>query len=578
MDRLSRAHDFSRRRLEPFRKSRLKALKQYVGMHYSENGSDSIVPLNMIKLATTIYLRHLIARTPRCLVTTKNTQAKLLAMAMEQWINDQLVEQQVERTLRLIALDAIFSVGIAKVGLCAGGEIEYGGQTHTYGMPFVDPIDLDDWVHDMNVKRRDQVSFCGNRYRIPLEAAKSNKDFDAKARDELSATYFQRTNEAGDERVETLTHDVSSPTEDFEEFCELWELWLPRDQVIVTIQANVGGSLSHRALRIQPWAGPKMGPFHWLDFNPVPGQTMPSAPVHDMLDMHDLINRMMIKCGEQGERQKTITAVQGTADQDGNRILEAEDGQMIRIDFPQGTKEMRFGGVDQPNMAFLMQCKELFSYVANNMDAIGGLSPQAQTLGQDQMLTANATKTIQAMQEEMITFTKSVLTSLAWYYWADPLRMYHTNLSVPGHPDISAQVNITPEMRQAAILHTTFDIDPYSLQHPTPSQRVQAISQLCQGFLFPGMQAMASQGVGINWNNLVRKLGKYMNIPDLDDIVMFQNPAIAQQAQAGPQPSMPAPPSGGKPNGQYVRHNVTSPKSQAAQMMTAMLQNSGRNQ
>lgn len=557
----------------------MEALRQYVGMHYSENGSERAVPINMIKLATTIYLRHLIARTPRCLVTTKNMQAKTVGMAMEQWINEQLEEQQVERTLRLIALDAIFSVGIAKVGLCASGEIDYQGTTHTYGMPFVDPIDLDDWVHDMNVKRRDQVSFCGNRYRMPLEDAKANKDFDSQARDELTAMYFQRTNESGDDRVETLTHDVSAPAGDFESFCELWELWLPKDQVIVTIQANVGGTLGHKALRIQKWTGPKMGPFHWLDFNPVPGQTMPSAPVHDMLDMHDLINRMMIKCGEQGERQKTVTAVQGSADQDGSRILEASDGEMIKIDFPQGTKEMRFGGVDQQNMAFLMQTKELFSYISNNMDAIGGLSPQAQTLGQDQMLTANATKTIQAMQEETISFAKSVLGSLAWYYWTDPLRMYHTNVSIPGHPTISAQLDITPEMRRAALLHTTFDIDPYSLQHPTPAERVKAINQLFQGFLFPGQQSMAMQGVAINWNNTIRILGKYMNIADLEELVMFHNPQVAAAA-SGPMGAMQAqePPQSGKPNGQYVRHNVTSPKSVSAQMMTAMLQNSGRNQ
>ncbi len=574
LNRLNRAHDFSRRRLEPFRRKRLSCLKQFVGMHYSEGGAEYAVPLNMIKLACQIYVRQLIARSPQTMVSSKNFQAKPTAMGMEAWVNQQIKEQEVAKSLRLAALDAIFCMGILKVGLCAGGQVEYDNQVHTYGFPFVDVIDLDDWVHDMNVKRWDQISFAGHRFSMPIELAKANESYDAQARNELTATYLSRTNESGDERVETLTHSVQAGN-DFEEKVELWESWHPREQIIITRQAYPDGSLSTKPLKIVEWSGPKKGPFHRLSFGDVPGQTMPSAPVHDQLDMHDLINRIMVKCGGQAERQKTILGVQGTADADGKRIIEANDGEGIRMDFPDGTREFRFGGVDQQNMAFLIQCKGLFGYIAGNIDAIGGLAPGAETLGQDQMLTANASKTIQSMQEDMIAFTKSVvgLDGLAWYYLADPLQTYHTEVEFPpNNPIGKIEMQVTPEMRQMSKGKLEFDIDPYSLQHLSPQQQLQAMMGLCNNLLFPAMPMMAQQGMGVKFEGIIRDYCKFSGLRSPETYVMFSEElAMMQQGGGGQQ----AAPTGGKPNGNYTRTNRTSPESAETQMMTAMIQNQG---
>ena len=51
MSRLSEAIMFSRRKMQPFRENRLKAIRQYVGTNYSENGATDKVPINLLEQA-----------------------------------------------------------------------------------------------------------------------------------------------------------------------------------------------------------------------------------------------------------------------------------------------------------------------------------------------------------------------------------------------------------------------------------------------------------------------------------------------------------------------------------------------
>ncbi len=54
----------SRRRLQPFRQNRIRALSEYVGKNYSDSGSQNRVPVNLIELAVNTYTRQLASRRP----------------------------------------------------------------------------------------------------------------------------------------------------------------------------------------------------------------------------------------------------------------------------------------------------------------------------------------------------------------------------------------------------------------------------------------------------------------------------------------------------------------------------------
>ena len=76
LSRLRDAMRFSRRKLEPFRRRHKEAIEQYVGIDYSEGGSDKPVYLNLMEVAADVGQRSdsdddadrpvdLVARRPR---------------------------------------------------------------------------------------------------------------------------------------------------------------------------------------------------------------------------------------------------------------------------------------------------------------------------------------------------------------------------------------------------------------------------------------------------------------------------------------------------------------------------------
>ena len=62
------------------------------------------------------------------------------------------------------------------------------------------------------------------------------------------------------------------------------------------------------------------------------------------------------------------------------------------MDDPQSINTFKFGGIDQQNLAFLLQVKNLFNYYGGNIDTLGGLGPQSSTVGQDRLISESASR------------------------------------------------------------------------------------------------------------------------------------------------------------------------------------------
>jgi hypothetical protein len=541
LDRLSLAVERSRRQLEPFRRNRLHALRQFVGAHYSDSGAPGRVPLNLLQLATNIYLRQLVPRAPRAMVASKLPPLKPVAADMQAWLDKASEGMRLAESLRVVVMNALFSIGIMKVGEAHVGDLDILGVTHHVGQPFAEPVDLDDWVHDITAKRYDQVQFCGNRYRVPLEEALANPLFDPKARERLTAQTQFIHNETGDTRASTLAAGTAQYYEDVVDHVELWDLWLPRERLVLTlpyVDSSVGGFADSVPLRVVEWTGPAHGPFAVLSYCDVPNNLMPAAPMQALQDLHDAVNIAWRKLLRQMERQKTITGVMGTATDDAERINRTNDGEACRLDFPDRCKELSFGGIKPENIVTATQLKDIFVYMAGNLDALGGLSPQAGTLGQDELLNKNSAAQVAEMQDRTVAFTQDVYQRLAWFWWTNPVLTYETSRDVAG---IQVPVSITPQMRQTPFDRLDFKIDPYSMQHATPQSRLAAMMQLVQQVLLPALPLLQQQGIAIKWKDLLEMIGRYGDFPDLAAIVAVGPPPemqgaaeVAQQAAEPP--------------------------------------------
>jgi len=536
--RLRGAMESSRKRLRPYRESRAKAVAQYVGANYSDDGANDIVPVNLIELLIVILLGQLAARAPRALVTTPISRLKPEAANLELGLNRLIDQIQLAGTLRRSAMDALFSVGLVKVGLCQKTSLEIDGWTHHIGQPFADAVDLDDLEVDMRANTYGQIHFIGNRYRLPYDQVKKSELYDKEMVDKLQPSHRTILTSEGEERVEKIGQGSTDQGEDeYEDHLELIDLWLPFERKVVTLDSE---GTAPMPLRTVDWQGPDCGPYHWLGFHDVPSCLMPLSLVSSVFDLADLSNRLFRKAGRQAERQKTILGYQGPASEDAQRLINAKDGEAMRMDNPDMAREFKFGGADQLTLAMFMQAKGLFTYLAGNLDALGGMGAMSGTVGQDQMIQMNASKRIAEMQNRMVEFSRGVIRSLAWYLINDPLIDMPLAKRIPGYESIEVPVDISPENRTGDYLDFNYEIDPYSAQDITPGQKLQTLTIFFQQFLVPFAPQLAEQGSSINFKKVVQLVAKYSNIDELNEILITEDRPDEPAIQGEKGTKMPA--------------------------------------
>ena len=576
MSRLSDAMLFSRRKMQPFREKRLRSIRQYVGFNYSDGGTTDRTPVNLLEMALNIYRRQVAAQRPQALVRTKNGDLAAEADDFETVINHTLEEIDFEDTLSRWVLDAMFGLGVVKVGISDGKVGEINGFRHDAGQVFCDNVDFEDFVFDMSSKRWDQVQFCGNRYSMPYEAVMDLKLFNKNKIHEPS--YTRSTNEQGDERLITLqTGGETIGNEQYLPTIELWDVWLPYENVIVTMQADTmaGGFYEGEPLRIMEWNGPEVGPYHLLSYIDVPGNILPLSPASLLIDMHELVNSLFRKLGRQAERQKTITAVQGGAEEDGTRVVNASDGDTILSDRPEATREMKFGGVDNATLAFMVQVKDMFSYLGGNLDSLGGLSPVAKSGKHDQLLHQSASLRISDMQARTTTATRKVLESVADYIFYDPAPNPRIYKKIP-HTDMHVKVDFAPEIREGDRLDYAVDIAPFSMQSRSPGERLQTLSEIMTQFIIPMSQQLQQRGVVVDHEKFLEFLSKYSNTNEIEEILRiadFKEMEEMRENGMGESASKPT-----NTERKYVRENVSTGGTRAGRdnaMVQTLMGNQG---
>jgi hypothetical protein len=512
----------SRDKLSEFRENRVDALNQYVGSHYSDHGASDKVPINLIELAVSIYTQNLISGQPKALISTTHDELRRSASLLELACNKIAKETGLQEIIETAVREAMFSVAIVKVGMEYGRTGYASGHKREPGQCYAQPISLDDWVHDVNAKRLSECQFMGHYYHLRLDYIEDEKIFDAEviARlKKMSSTRSRFEEKDGIARADEISNENDAAESKFAPTVRLLDVWLPYERKIVTMEPSTRGA--DAILHVEDWKGPQNGPYHVLGFTDVPDNVMPLAPVSLWIDLHDIANRMFRKIGRQGERQKTIMGVTGAGGSDADRIVQAGDGQVVRMDSPESVKEFRFGGVDQASLAFFVASKDIMSWLSGNLDVLGGLSAQSPTLGQDQILNENASRRIRNYQERTLTFTRNVLRDMVWYLW------YDKNIELPlyrhleGTPDIGIKIRYTAEERKGDYIDYNFEISPYSMQSQTPQTKLATLTGVFQNFLAPFAQMMEQQGVSIDYVGLMRLISKWSGLSELSEVLVL---------------------------------------------------------
>jgi hypothetical protein len=562
--------------LEQTRATRREHVRLYAGANWGNNSAPLRQPVNLISQYVQIILRNLIAKNPQVMLSTFDKSKKPMVKASQSWANHEIKAMRLDKTLGRVALDGLFCMGITKVALASPGDSAMAGWNLPAGQPYAKRVDFDDFVFDVHARDFDEVAFIGHRFRVPLEVIQDSKLY-SKARKDLTAQTDNPYNREGDERINMLFRGyVTGTDEELEPMVDLWEIYCPRHDTVYTVPdlwVNAGGpNTSEEPLRAVKWIGPERGPYHLLSLlPPPPGNVLPKGPIMDLVDLHEAVNRAARKLINQADRQKDNTFVQGAADADGKRVIDANDGDIVRVDNPDKIHQVSQGGPNPGLFAFMTAMKDLYSWLAGNLDIMGGLAPQSKTASQDKMLDANSARSVSDMQATMVDYVSDVLgpQGLLWYWWHHPQKVMDTTYEVPGVSEVSIRRRVTPQDRASLrIDDLDLEVNPYSLAHTTPQQRSAGLKAILAQVVAPFAALMQQDGIKVDMNTVLSKIGEYEDQPDIAEILTITQPPV-QEGGGGED----APPMAAETTRNYVRESRSgmTDRGQAKDVVTKLM-------
>jgi hypothetical protein len=552
IERLLKGIRRSQEALEPFRVNRRLAIKQLAGHNWSENGSPAQVPVNVISMFVQTVSRAIVPKSPQIMLSTMNREHKPTVKAMERWGNKETERMRIDQTFRRYAIDGIVSLGMLKVGLATPADSARFAWHLNAGKAFAECVSLDRLVFDPRATSWDEVGWIGHGYTAPLDAIKDRSIYN-KNRNKLEPSRRKQYNATGDEKVSSLGLDQFDYEQDLEDQVDLFEIYIPRHRLVITLADTDSGVESldeNRVLREQQWIGPDTGPYHPLGFGLIPDNIMPKSPVQDIMDMHLFANESVRKLFDQTRRSKDITLVRGT---DGEKIRDSNDGEILVVADPREAVPISLGGANQKVQLSADWSYQLAKQLAGNLDALAGLEAGAKTATQDKMLTDSASAGVADMQQQMLTACAKVFKSFCWFWFHDPDLVMMSEIPI-GEQSITTPV--APEQRMAMNWEDLdIKVDPYSMQHSTPQQRGAALDQVMTQIVLPLAPMLERQGRAPDIGKYLELKAKYQDMPDLLDICPIGEPMGDMQEGGMQQQQM-----GGMPANterRYVRENVS---------------------
>ena len=540
--KLRRAIEACDKRIQKFRENRVEMIRQLVGSHNADGGASQPVPVNLVELAASTVSQALVSGQPQVLIETPFSQLRHTAALFEMGVNKLAVRINVQRALQRIVYDAMFGIGIAKTGLFNAGTVDVDGTILPVVQPYVDVVSIDDYVFDTAARRLDRVAWEGDRMRLSLDEIASAGIYDREAIGKLRPTDRREQQNRFSSKAEEVSKDSAIEDEELDPYVDLIDVYFPRLNLVCTLAA--GDSMEDvPPLRVEKWDGIETGPYHKLVYTEIPDNPLPLPPAAVWRDMHTLVNRLYRKLARQAERAKTVIGFRGEGEQDARRIRDAVDGDYVLMDDPKNVGSFSFEGVDPKIMAFMMQSNDLFNRHAGNLDALGGLGAMSDTVGQDELMVGNASKRIQSMQAATELVARDIMQSVAYDIWTDPVMDIPLTRHVPG-TNVQVQTRFSPEIRTGDFYDFNFTLSTYSLQQLTPQQRLNGLLMLLERVIMPAGRMMQAQGMGIDWDETIRRLAKYSHLSDdVAAIVKFVGMSAADAV--GPQgaseaPGMPA--------------------------------------
>lgn len=529
---LSKVIETSNDKFDHLRKARMKFLTAYVGRFYakSRQGDDEnkAAPINLIYNAVNTLVPNLVYRDPKFKVRTDIIAYRGYAGMLESASNTLAKRLKFRRQLRMAIVDSLFYAGFIKTGIATSGQfITLADQTIALGEPFADRVDPDDMILDPMARDWEEQMFVGNRFRVLRQDLLDSGLYDP---DMVNGLQSRADIKHPQEAQYLIGGDMSDQVREVMDFVDLVEVYIPRDKRVVTIPWTKG-YIADNFLRDVDYSGPDSGPFHMLGYSQIPDNVLPLPPVSLWYDLHTLGNRMARKIARQADRLKRVLAYDGGAVDDARAIVEADDGEAIRVQNLGNIKEVNFGGTTEDAYGFMEWVETKFSTMANSLDSLSGNKVDAPTATQSEMLQQNTSIRLADLQNMVYDFVAEVGTDLAFFLHTDPLIELPLVQRQNGQDQ---QVVYTPEMRKGDFISYVMNVEPFSMARPDPNRKVQQLLQFASNVIPAAAQAAQILGPAFKIQSFLERVAQEIGLEEFDELIdmpTYHNWMMAQVAQ-----------------------------------------------
>jgi hypothetical protein len=518
--------EVSYRKLRPYRESVFRLVEEYAGPMYGTEGNSSNTfqrqekYLNLSKQAVSAYMTLLASNRPRVLLSTADKDKKPFARKYQTAVNKLLEEIEIEKTIAQWVRDAFFWIGIVKVHMGDSGEVlDEGDVTADPGMPFASNVALDDFFFDTSAKKWSECRYAGDIYRMPIDTLQNSGLYSGDALDDLAAD----SSHSSGEFLKELSMGSEPINNEIEPMVDVCDVWLPREGVIRTyiIESRSTLKLKEGHIAEVEWDGKELGPYHLLHFDEVSENIMPCSTAADLQPLERLINNLYRKNARKASRQKDTPIYSPSGEQTARKLRNASDGEWISVTDPRDVNVIKHGGIDGNLHGFMLNSMELFDRMAGNLQAMLGLGPSSDTVGQERLIRSAGSRREGQLQTAVVSATVGLIKDIAMLLWGDSFTEIPASEALEDFPSVTIDMTWKPDNRVGKFKDYKFEIDVYSMQYQTPASRVQAVNELLQSIYIPLMPVIQQQGGNFNLAELTSMHSEMLNLPRLKDIVDF---------------------------------------------------------
>lgn len=521
--RLLKAIQTSREAMEPFRRVRKELIKDYVGSWYSEGGASAKTLVNLMNQTARIYTVALAANNPQVMVSTPSVENWPFAKRFEVNLNKLIADMALDTTFRAIVLDAFFCIGCGVV-MMRDTDTRFHGLLESEedvwldpGEPWLNRVSFDDLILDMPVKELSKMRFCGHRYRADWEKVQAEPGYDKAVVAKLTPTSKNATDSADFAR--DIATGAAVDDDELKPMVWFQDLWIAENQTVATMAVDQ----DLPPLIEREWTGSQAGPYKFLSLGTVPDNVIPASPAVNLKGLHDFQNRLHRRMEKDSDAHRVVNAYPPSGADDAERIRKAERNSWIKVNDPKSITQVEVGGVDPRDQALALFIQDEYDRFAGNLLAMGGLGPQAATLGQEEMIQGQVSRTEADMRMAVVGFAAECILDLGRLMWEDQTLELQTSLPI-GNSGFEVPANWDPNYRVGNFEDYDFRVEPYSMVFKTPEQKLQELFQVLQQLapLWPMFQA---SGASLDAEAIVDEIARLKNRPEFKRFITFASPA-----------------------------------------------------